>query len=122
MPFEYKDDIYVGNSKRRRGGFVDEENEVMLVSHTRDSSGVSYKYFIFDNEIFDLTLSTRPENKKTIFQFGALSSSRRNDTFEKNKEKIRNYIKEAVLAEKKWMCRNYPEKYDADNYIFQFAF
>ena len=124
MAFIYKNDIYVGKSKRKRTGFVDDERGVMLVGWTRNSSGVEYYYFIFQDEIFELTKREIHKDGKTIYEFGSLSKSRESPVFQDNKDAIRALIKEAVLVEQEWQNANLPKpfEFNPDRYVFHFTF
>ena len=124
MAFEYKDDIYVGNSKRKRGGFVDEERGVMLVDHGGNSSGIRNHYFCYQSEIFELNRREIHEDGKTIYEFGSYSKNRSSPVFQQNIKTIRTLIKEAVLAEQEWSNAQLPKpfEFNSDRYIFQFTF
>lgn len=124
MSFVFKDNIYVGKSQRKRGGFVDEERNVTLVGHSRNSSGIQYYYFIFQDEIFELSKREFHENGKTIYEFSVLSRVRSLPIFQENIDDIRVLIKEAVLAEQEWLNAQLPKPFEfsPDRYIFQFTF
>ena len=124
MAFVYKDDIYVGKSKRRRCGFVDDERGAMLVDHGGNSSGIRNHYFCYQSEIYELNRREIHEDGKTIYEFSALSRIRSLPAFQENVESIRILIKEAVLAEQEWSNAQLPKpfEFNSDRYIFQFRF